>query len=251
MRVERETEWRRIGAASFLSDDEKREALGYRARAQKDFDISGDSLDTGGADSGTTPGGGNGHWQNQPRVPAGNADGGQWTDGGGGGESRASGDQSHGAEFDRNSRIDLRNEEAPNGIGHTLDKHVGKTDQELLDRMERERYVIRNGNIRIVNYSTAIGTFRSIEDANAFVNEALQANLDAVNSVARGDIPSATINYLVGNITGIEAYRPSGDQPSYIRPTYEVRIDLRHLPNTSAGFGVRTSFPVNPLGRLQ
>ena len=33
--AERETEWRRVGAASFLSDDEKRAALGYGPLARK------------------------------------------------------------------------------------------------------------------------------------------------------------------------------------------------------------------------
>ena len=32
---EREAEWRRIGTAGFLSDDEKREALGYPAQNLK------------------------------------------------------------------------------------------------------------------------------------------------------------------------------------------------------------------------
>lgn len=60
---ERADLWKRIGEANFLTDDEKRIAVGYGARpAEEKFD----------------PG--------QPRVPAGNSDGGQWTNGGNGGD---------------------------------------------------------------------------------------------------------------------------------------------------------------------
>lgn len=41
---EREAEWRRIGAASFLSDDEKREALGWRAKFSADQSSDGAEL---------------------------------------------------------------------------------------------------------------------------------------------------------------------------------------------------------------
>ncbi len=76
---EREAEWRRIGAAAFLSDAEKREALGYvgaqkhNARKYSDADL----------ELRYSP--------DQPRVAAGNSDGGQWTDGEGGLGSIAAG----------------------------------------------------------------------------------------------------------------------------------------------------------------
>jgi HK97 family phage portal protein len=76
---EREALWARVDAASFLSEDEKRAAVGYgpRANGQKaasaDDDIPHFTVTR------------RRHWENQPRVAAGNTDGGQWTDGGGGG----------------------------------------------------------------------------------------------------------------------------------------------------------------------
>ena len=126
---------------------------------------------------------------------------------------------------------------------------MGKTDQELLSRLEKERFEFRTQNLRIINYTTAIGTFRTLEDANTLVNDALRANVSTVNSVARRDSLVEIINYRVGSVIGVEAYRPSGDQPSYIRPAFEVRIVLWHLPNAPSGFGIRTAFPVNPLSR--
>jgi phage portal protein BeeE len=38
---ERTKEWTRIGAASFLTDDEKREAVGYGPRVKKDVGSDG------------------------------------------------------------------------------------------------------------------------------------------------------------------------------------------------------------------
>jgi hypothetical protein len=93
---EREALWARVGAASFLTDDEKREAVGYGAKPVPAKPAAGkggwggvDSLpgdvvaSPGGGDG--LGGGGGGSWQNQPRVPAGNGEeSGRWTDGGGG-----------------------------------------------------------------------------------------------------------------------------------------------------------------------
>ncbi len=60
--AERGELWSRIGAASFLTNDEKRAAVGYGAAVEPAVKYSPD----------------------QPRVSAGNSDGGQWTSGGGG-----------------------------------------------------------------------------------------------------------------------------------------------------------------------
>ena len=88
---EREKEWTRLAGASFLTDDEKREAVGYGKlpRRGKEFDtvgldIGNSELGDGSGDAGGEPGNNGGAWQNQPRVPAGNEDGGQWTAEGGG-----------------------------------------------------------------------------------------------------------------------------------------------------------------------
>jgi hypothetical protein len=65
--IEREALWKRIGEASFLTDDEKREATGYEPLPASSL-LAKYSPD-------------------QPRVPGGNPDGGQWTSGGGSGVS--------------------------------------------------------------------------------------------------------------------------------------------------------------------
>jgi HK97 family phage portal protein len=68
--AEREALWARLNAATFLTVNEKRAAVGYGP-----VDV---------AAPGTTPEAKAGSDPGQPRVPEGNEDGGQWTDGGGG-----------------------------------------------------------------------------------------------------------------------------------------------------------------------
>lgn len=74
--LEREALWKRLGEASFLTDDEKRAATGYEPLPAS---FAPASLATLLAK----------YDPNQPRVPAGSSDGGQWTSGGG----PASGDE--------------------------------------------------------------------------------------------------------------------------------------------------------------
>jgi HK97 family phage portal protein len=70
---EREALWARIDKVGFLTLNEKRAAVGYGPVEGADF----------AAKAGFDP--------NQPRVPAGSSDGGQWTDAGGGSGSGSSG----------------------------------------------------------------------------------------------------------------------------------------------------------------
>lgn len=86
--TEREALWSRVGAAGFLTDDEKREAVGYGPRPGTkaappvgSFSAAPSPPGEGGGDGAGSDGGGGEPWRNQPRVPAGNPDGGQWTDG--------------------------------------------------------------------------------------------------------------------------------------------------------------------------
>jgi hypothetical protein len=74
--MEREALWKRVGEAGFLTDDEKRAAAGYEP-------LPAASLTTLLAK----------YSPDQPRVPAGNSDGGQWTSGGGGSGDASSDDE--------------------------------------------------------------------------------------------------------------------------------------------------------------
>jgi hypothetical protein len=91
--IEREALWKRVGDASFLTDDEKRAAAGYEP-------LPAQSLTTLLAK----------YSPDQPRVPAGNPDGGQWTSGGGYGVAESEPDsveQSLSTATDQERREDL------------------------------------------------------------------------------------------------------------------------------------------------
>ncbi len=76
---EREALWARLDAASFLTEDEKRAAAGYGASSI----AFGNSPSSSRPPNAVTPEARK-YSPDQPRVPAGSSDGGQWTDGGGG-----------------------------------------------------------------------------------------------------------------------------------------------------------------------
>ncbi|WP_332310725.1 phage portal protein [Methylocystis silviterrae] len=82
---ERAAEWERVGKAAFLTLDEQREALGYGPASKEALFAKRDAA----LERRYRP--------DQPRVPAGNSGGGQWTNGGGG---------SSGARDDRARRRD-------------------------------------------------------------------------------------------------------------------------------------------------
>lgn len=198
---------------------------------------------------------------NQPRVPAGNPDGGQWTDGGGGGGDEAQsaggrndprvlsdatpdnvfkpGAQLAQADTQRRYSVNLNDEEIRGG--HTLRDHIGKTDDELLAKVRGDR-----GSAGIFGYARKReGSFESRESANDFVNRTLEQNQVMVDHVADGKLSRAFLNMRFGYRTGREAFRPSIDSEPYLRDTYEVGVEIRHEPRIAHGYRVHTAYPRN------
>jgi hypothetical protein len=219
----------------------------------------------------------------QPRVSAGNPDGGQWTteDGGSGSPSSSSGatvdepghprryaardtgtltdetestpsssparDDSARIQFAqasnwRNLPINLVEEEAPNGIGHAIAKHVAKSEAELTAQFPADSYYGWFVNLP----RKREGSFDSIENANDLVNQTLRTRSDQVDLVASGQVDSAYIKYRFGFVTGYEVYRLDPDSNKFeTRKTYGVGIVIWHDPRSPRGFRVRTAFPLN------
>lgn len=208
-----------------------------------------------------------GYNPSQPRVPAGNSDGGQWTsEEGGASVSRArSTDVSDrslapagvvlsdaspdpvrsGTQFAENTSrrysVDLNEEEAPVGVGHTIRSHVGKSDEQLLT-------VVRERRFNFLTFS-AIGrresSFASVEAANDFVNRTLERNTSAVDLVAGGRVGEEFVTTRFGYVTGREAFRPSPDSEPYMRDTFGVGVLIRHDPRSERGYRVITAYPRN------
>lgn len=170
-------------------------------------------------------------------MPAGNPDGGQWTGGGTGGGSGAS--VTRVAGDSRRYSVDLREEEAPAGIGHTVREHVRKTDAELIENMERK--TSRGWLFDIVDGQE--GTFESLEKANDLTNQVLKMNKARVDRVASGDVADDYLEERFGYITGREARRTKEHPEPYFRNTYSVGVYIRHDPRSKRGYYVVTSYP--------
>jgi hypothetical protein len=220
--IEREALWTRVDKATFLTQNEKRAAVGY-----------------GPVDGGDALSQKAGFRVDQPRVPAGQPGGGQWLGEGGGGDAG----RLHLVQDDgqRQYSVNLAEEEVDGG--HTIRDHVAKTDEHLLNEVRRVR--LRLG-IFIFGHRQE-GSFLSQEAANDFVNQVLQHNQALVDQVARGELRAATLNRRFGYITGREAFKPSGNEEAYIRPTYGVRVRIRHDRRSLRGYRVHTAFPRNEL----
>jgi hypothetical protein len=151
---------------------------------------------------------------NQPRVPRGNPDGGQWTRVG-----APEGDDStlvaQGGPPGIYS-VDLYEEERRGG--HTIANHVGKSPQSLLERILRTRF--QSGN--------RIGSFPSIAAATRLVNATLARNRAIVDLVASGALSDAFVTASFRAPTGIEYFRENERQQPILRDTYGVGIQIIH-----------------------
>jgi hypothetical protein len=140
----------------------------------------------------------------QPRVPRGQPDGGQWVDEGlSGGERRRPQDETRIAQAsseEESYSVDLRKQDGELG-GHTIRDHVGKDDEYLLQ-------YVKQRTARFLVYSfgqQAEGTFLSEADANDLVNQSLSTNREVVAAVASGSISEAVFDTRFGYVTGKEA----------------------------------------------
>lgn len=175
----------------------------------------------------------------QPRVPSGNPDGGRWTTGDGriadpmGDDARFIfvGDQDN-----RRYRVALEEEEARGG--HTLRKHLGKTDDEMLQRVQRSawRTLTDRGGMR------RDGSFSSLESANDLVNQTLHNNQKIVDRVVNGELDDAFIKSVFESKTGREAYS-TDDGVSYLRDTFGVGVFIKRDSRSPRGYRVHTAYP--------
>jgi hypothetical protein len=115
---------------------------------------------------------------NQPRVPAGNPDGGRWTSEGGGqganGEPTdvditGSTGRTRAPENENERRYTVNLEEEDARGGHAMRDHVGKTEAELSEELDKDWKRWETGRLQITNYRPAQGSFSSLIEANDFV----------------------------------------------------------------------------------
>lgn len=177
----------------------------------------------------------------QPRVPAGQPDGGRWTSENGSGSTVGDND---GRVFlisdggDRNLAVDLRTEEGRGG--HTVGRHIGKSDNELFERVRQSQWrnSMGHGGLR------RAGSFSSLETANNPVNKTINFNQRAIAPIITGVNDRIFIKYTFDTLTGREAYS-TNDQVIYTRDTYSVGVELRRDPRLARSFLRSQRLPVH------
>jgi CDI toxin RNase A-like protein len=203
----------------------------------------------------------------QPRVPAGNPDGGQWTgDGGGGritanigaqrptGGGGAGGDDPRvisdatpdntwkpGARYAQGDRLqgfptDLRENQ------HVLEQHVRSRNYVLQRAQEIADAAARKGD-RFVGLVPA-GSFSSLESATKLVNSTLAQNQAIVDQVARGTRLRETIEARFSSPTGYEGYVARTHAQPVLRETYGVRVIIGHDRRAAHGYRIITAYPI-------
>ena len=250
---EREALWAKLDAASFLTEDEKRAAAGYGALSDGASDTpssrrpAATERQRGEPPNAVKPEAQK-YSQDQPRVPAGSSDGGQWTDGGGGdlGESGlgdipgGSGDDKLDQVYDPTKySVNLVEEDARGG--HAVRDHVGKSDEEIIDIVRRDVY--RGPNLDFLRQS--FSTYDSTESANDFTNLLLRENSSLVDKVSSGELSSVWLEMRVGYPTGREAFRTGPQGDIVIRKTYNIGAYIVTDSSLPRGYRVHTSYPFN------
>lgn len=121
-------------------------------------------------------------------------------------------------------RYDLERDEARGG--HTLEKHVGLSDEQLRERLNRERNI------------TAASTWKDRATAEATVAEALGAERGRIESwVRRGARrPNLALHYDAGHMIGRSLRRAESEPVECTRAVIVLRADG---PN----FYVLTAYP--------
>jgi hypothetical protein len=200
----------------------------------------------------------------QPRVPAGNPDGGQWTSEGGASaavqpanepginDPRIISDVTPdglfppGAQLAQNDGsagypIDLLEERRLGG--HAIEEHVGKGQEYLLERVqERALSIASRGDLAD---GLRVGSFPSLEAANKLVNSTLAQNMAKVDLVATGASPREQLDAQFSSPTGYESYARTERSQAYIRDTNGVRVIIVRDRNSAKGYRIDTAFPIN------
>jgi hypothetical protein len=203
----------------------------------------------------------------QPRVPAGNPRGGQWTDRSGGESTGTSvaqpmgnvdiGDVTGSSELGDlfhikpdDTRIDgvqLAGEpvdllEQEQRGGHAIGEHAGRTYDDLKSRARENAQNIldRGDDFRGVR----VGSFTSVQSANRLVNSTISDNQDKIDQQIRDGEPQVLISKSFKSPTGYEAYLARAHAEPVIRDTFGVEVLIRPDPGSARGWRVHTAYPV-------
>ncbi|WP_376803567.1 RNase A-like domain-containing protein [Candidatus Raskinella chloraquaticus] len=134
-------------------------------------------------------------------------------------------------------------EEERNG-GHTLRRHVGLSDEELIDYVRQRRMRLLDlPGIRIDSYLESQGSFTDIRSANDYVNRVLETNSYRLDAVASGLTYKDSLEMRFGKQTGHESFATGRGTEIIMRPTYSVKVIIEYDQNSTRGYRVRSAYP--------
>jgi hypothetical protein len=145
--------------------------------------------------------------------------------------------------------VRLENEEGGMHGGHTINRHVGRTDHSLISEYLNRRSVREVGNLTIRVQEVPVGTFNSLEDANDLVNRGIRERRAEIEAALERGQERFWFSHRLGFRTGREAWSDAVGFEPYIRSTYGIWVVLQLDPVTRRDYRVVTAFPHNPLPR--
>jgi hypothetical protein len=113
------------------------------------------------------------------------------------------------------------------GKGHTLERHVGKTEAELFKRLADERRI------------TAASSFHNQEVAERAVADAISSNKHSIETWLAGKEPVLPLTHAAETPVGIAVPRGANQA----REATGVRVVLRRDPGSPLGYYVVTAYP--------
>ncbi|SDN53568.1 RNase A-like domain-containing protein [Actinacidiphila guanduensis] len=119
--------------------------------------------------------------------------------------------------------------------GHGVTKHVGRSDQQLGDRLAQEPGV------------QEASTFEKTGDAQRFSQQAIDANKQQVSNWLTGAKEGSTKEFTLkdtGEVTGRALSRTDWRDGTGSRPVNGVQVVLRADPDAPGGYYILTTYPV-------
>ena len=135
----------------------------------------------------------------------------------------------------RSGRIKLAEHESPpgsNAAGHAIERHVGKTVEELFERLEKSPRL------------TSSSSFKNTLDAEVLISKVLRDNKNMISiwvkNIAPGTKGTRVLDGSFARQTGISVSRGSTEA----KPCYKVRIVLRFEYWHGKPYFILTAYPM-------
>tara|TARA_B100001989_G_C24538865_1_gene466283 strand:- start:88 stop:870 length:783 start_codon:yes stop_codon:yes gene_type:complete len=120
--------------------------------------------------------------------------------------------------------------------GHTIERHVGLSNKGLKDRYANDKTLIRRDGTK----TAEVSTFRSLREAERFIERTLQNNKKEISNWLNGNSNrSLVLKHSFSETTGRSLHGPSGK----ISDVNGVKVIIKRDPHAPNGWQVLTAYP--------